>query len=227
MGMPAGDYVRLQVGGQVDNENWLIGIWLKLTGMSAVPTLAVMNQFAQDKLAGFNTLRWNATTGTKLVTYNATGCTLSRGLATFYRDGNAIGTGTGAITAVPGTAGVTHPFYSALCISTVTNFGARSQRGRMYVPATGVTLTAATGQTTLVTITAITDCIKAWLADLTGTDSSLPGTPTKTPVVVSAHAATAGQANTITGVKADTKLDTQHGRTRRTTATATYTASVP
>jgi hypothetical protein len=121
-----------------------------------------------------------------------------------------------------GTSAVPVPFYVSMCASLLTNQPGRSGRGRMYLPLTGSGFNAGTGQMTL-TLGTMASNVALFLTGLGPDDNTFPGDPTSEADVVSI---THGLSNKITTVRIDSIPDTQHGRTRRVTATATGSASV-
>lgn len=220
MALPMGDFVRTQVGGRMGGENWVVGLWLKQSGMDGVPTLEQMDRYAQEQYDAFIADFWNPGAGTPWCTRNATGVDVRNAQATFYRDGVALGSGnyTGAV--VAGTQTVAHPFYTAICTTTRTATAGRSGRGRIYFPYTGVSVDAGTGQVTSTVVDNLVDLAKTWLEGRFTDSTELPGDPSSTPVVVSS---THGLSSTVTSISIDSRPDTQHGRVNR--VSPAYTAS--
>lgn len=194
-------------------ENWLIGIWLSMSGLSGNPNQTQLDAAAGQVFATGLTNLWNPSTGVKLATYNTSASDLSKASINVYRGGSFAGTGLGVFTPTTGltSSGLTSGL-AALCVSTHTAQAGRSGRGRMYLPMSAKT-TQINLQYANADLTGILATVKSWLGVLgTGVGASLPGTPTCTPVVVSLKHST---FSAITSLSADSLPDTQHGRNRR------------
>jgi hypothetical protein len=221
MAKPNGDYVKYVIGGACGSDTWSIGLWQKLTGMSSTPTPAQMNAAALFRLNGFKTLVWTPAS-VPLAGLNATGVNLATAKAYLYRNGVLSAQGTASITASAGTSTRFMPFYTALCVSLLTNTPGRSGRGRVYLPYTGATINGTTGQSSD-TLTTIANNFASMATGYGPDDNGFPGDPTSELEVVSSTHATSAK---VVSVRIDSIPDTQHGRTRKVVATSTATASV-
>lgn len=217
----SGDVVKYVIGGACGSDTWSVGFYQQLTGLSGVPTPTQMNAAALFRLNGFNTIVWNPASNALKVP-NASGVLLSTCRSYLYQGGVLTAQGAGAISSVAGTAGSPTPFYVALCCSLLTNTPGRSGRGRVYLPLTGSGFSGTTGQ--------ITNAFAPWVANLATMlsgfgpdDTQFPGDPASHAVILSNKTAA---VHPITSVRADSIPDTQHGRTRRITATSTASSAV-
>lgn len=218
---PAGDYVKYVIGGTIASDTWSIGICQSLTGLSGVPTPSQMNAAALVRLNGFNTAVWSlATSGLKLL--NGAGVSLVNCKSYLYRGGVLSAQGTAAITPVPGTGSPGLPFYTAMCVSLLTDRPGRSGRGRLYLPATAAAVSATTGQFTT-NLSGLATAVAGVLTAYGPDDNGYPGDPASVAAVVSN---THGLLTEIQSIRIDTLPDTQHGRTRHDTATSVYSATV-
>lgn len=223
MALPSGDLIRNQVGGTCAGENWLIGVWTTVQGMSAVPNQSEMDARAESVLTVFDSNVWSAPANS-LLSLNATGVKLTKSICSFYRDGVSLGSGIHTITPIPGTASSATPFYVAQVVTLKTATAGRRGRGRMYPPVTnGALLTAAGGQWDSGSPGALCANFGRFLGQLAVDDTGLPGDPSFTPVVVSIMGSA---AHPITLLASDTIPDTQHGRTRRITAASTGSSPI-
>lgn len=223
MPLPMGDFVRAQFGGTLGGENWECGLWFHLVGMTDAPDQSAMDSFAADVLSGANLQIWDKD-GEGILASNATGVDLSTSRASFYRDGASLGSGTASMTPSPGTnSTAAHPFYCALCVTTLTATAGRRGRGRMYLPLTGGAVSQTSGQVSSGVAQAFGDAVGNFLFFFNGDDSDLPGSPTTVPVVVSQ---VEGAFAVITSLRTDTKPDTQHGRTNRVAAAAVTNSAI-
>jgi hypothetical protein len=222
MPFPSGDIIKYVMGGAVGSDDWSVGIWQTVSGLSSNPTTTQMNADVLATLTSFNTGLWSAATaGQKTV--NASGTLLSTGKSYLYRAGSLTRQGTASITAVAGTSATILPFFTAMCCSLLTDTAGRSGRGRIYLPLTAGALLASTGQMNIGSLTSYATNVAAWLTGLNVTNTNFPGTPTMQCVVFSK---TLGQTFPITTVRIDSIPDTQHGRTRKDIATSVGTHSV-
>lgn len=223
MALPTSDIMRVQVGGAIPSDTWSIGFWFEFTGLATTPTPAQMNSAANGFLSGFNTLFWNvATNPWKLKASTATNLSTSK--AYLYRSGALVASGAASMAAVAGTGGSPMPNYVARCVTLLTNQPGRSRRGRVYLPANGDTVTAATGLNT--TISAQLTNLASLFSTSSGAQSTgyfFGGSEVASFVVVSA---THGYTTHITSLRADNKPDTQHGRENKLVPTITDSVTI-
>jgi hypothetical protein len=212
MPMPVGDYVKISVGGSIATEQWSINVWAKYSG-GVQPTPAQLNAWALQVLNGFKLHVWSAVTG-PLAVFNSTGCNVASAKAYFYRNGSLLVAGTAGITPVAGNASSTiQPAYVSLVCTLLTLFPGRSKRGRVYLPATGVGLTAATFQVTSV-VSQDGLAVNMWNWFVTANDFA-PGWDVPGSVVVGVMSLKTSTFTPLSGVRIDSLPDTQHGRSRR------------
>lgn len=225
MPFPTGDLYRVNVGGAIAGENWSIDQWFTLTGLTGLPTQAQLDASAVGSANAFNSQAWAPTVSTGISTFNSTSTALSRATGSLYRAGSFAGSGNGLATSpASGTkASGLHPGYCAIVITTRTATAGRSGRGRVYVPA-GANVLASNLQWASADLVSLLAFYKAYLTTMALANTNLPGNPTSTPVVVSQRHAL---ASPILSLKADSIPDTQHGRTRRVTATFAPTLNFP
>lgn len=218
---PVGDYIKYVVGGAVASDSWTVSHSQQLGGLTGIPTPTVMNALASTVLGAFNTTYWNPSTNKGASLCN-TGTNLATLKAYLYRNGVLSAQGAAAIAPVAGTSGTALPNYVAMCVSLLSNMPGKSGRGRMYLPATGAAIAAATGQYSS-TLTAILTNLASYLDGINAVLSPLPGSPSGACAVVSN---THGLMNPVTSIRTDSLPDTQHGRTRKDIATAVYSATL-
>lgn len=221
MALPLGHWIRLQVGGAMVNDTWSTGIWF--SGLAeATPTAAQISQWALNALTDFNTLVWSPATNS-LKSANASYCTLATARAFFYIDNNIQQSGTAAITAVPGTGSSPHPPYAALVATTLTGLAGRRNRGRMYLPVTGLAVSSSTGQQNG-SPAAFANNLAAWINDR-GTWATGPGWPVNavSPVVMTQ---TGSAPQVITALRMDSRFDTQRNRENKLVPAVTSSAAV-
>jgi hypothetical protein len=218
----SGDVVKYVVGGAIGSDQWSIGAYQRLNGLSSNPTPTQMNTAALARLNGFNTIVWSAATA-GLKSVNATGVALSIIKSYLYRGGVLTAQGNAAITAVPGTGSANLPFFTALCCSLLTNTPGRSGRGRLYLPFTAGALTATGGQTNIGSLSQYAGNVASWLSGLGGNDNLYPGDPTSAAVVLSN---TKSAVYDVVTTRIDSIPDTQHGRTRKDVAASVGTGTL-
>ena len=217
----SGDVVKYVIGGACASDTWSTGVWQDLAGLTGTPTPSQMNAAAASRLSGFNSLVWGLVTqGLKAV--NASGITLATCKSYLYRNGVLTAQGAASITPSAGSATPGSPFYTALCVSTLTNTPGRSGRGRMYLPITAYGISPTTGQYTNSAAGLITS-MASWLTGFGPDDNLFPGDPASHAVVLSQLK---GQVHPITSIRADSLPDTQHGRINKDLPTSFYTGSV-
>jgi len=219
MAIPSGDILRIVVGGPIGGDTWSTGQWRVLTGMTGLPTPTQMNAAATAWLATFKSLVWDPATGGWRGQNNA-GTALSTCRVYLYQGGLLAAQGAAAITPDTGLATPVLPAYVAGCVTLQTNTPGRSGRGRIYMPITGCTMVAATMQIQS-DFTPHLAALASWLNS--GVDTTMPGSPTGVPVVLSR---TKTQTHQITALRMDTIPDTQHGRENKFVASAVRTGVV-
>jgi hypothetical protein len=217
----SGDVVKYVVGGACGSDNWSIGVYQQLTGLSSVPTPTQMNAAAAWQLGGFNTIIWGGTNN-YLKAVNGSGVTLTTCKAYLYQNGVLTAQGVGSQTSSAGTGTAGQPFYTALCCSLLTAAPGRSGRGRIYLPYTGAAMVVTNGQLASSQQNLVT-AVASWLTGMGGNTTLYPGTPTCSIVVLSQKT---GLVHNVTTVRADSQPDTQHGRTRKQVASSTWSATV-
>jgi hypothetical protein len=219
--MPPGDLVKYVIGGSVPGDTWSIGFWQQLTGLTSNPTQAQMDAAALFRLNGFDSVAWSAA-GVTVKGVAHSGTFLSFCKAALYRNGVLTQNGSGTKTPVAGTGGGLHPNYVALVVTLRTASAGRSHRGRVYLPATGVPISASTGRINT-NAQPYADGIAAFLTGLGPDDVGFPGDPASHAVVVSR---TTAVASNITSVSIDDKPDTQRGRENKLLGGSVWSHSV-
>ena len=221
-GFPSGDFCKYVVGGAVASDDWSVGVWVNVSGLTALPSVAQMNGNASALLTAFNNDIWSAATaGQKTV--NASGCSLSTIKTYLYRDGVLVRQGTASITAVAGTSATVLPFFTAMCCSLLTETAGRSGRGRIYLPMTAGALLATTGQMNVGSLSSYAGNVATWLSALSTDEGTWPGDPAmRVCVLFKTHS----DFHFVTSTRIDSLVDTQHGRTRKDLATSVGTGTV-
>lgn len=224
MAMPSGDILALRLGGAVPSDSWSIGFWFVITGLTTTPSPSAMNSAALGALNGFNNLFWNAATNPWKAEVSS-GTTLASSTCYLYRGGTLTASGTGAITAVPGTGSGANPQYTARCVTLQTNSPGRSRRGRVYLPETATSVNATSGL--WLSRSAALANLASFFSTSAGTQSAGyffgTGETADFVVVSTTHTYT----TSITGLRMDNKPDTQHGRESKLVATVFDTATIP
>jgi hypothetical protein len=224
MALPTGDLLRIQVGGAVPSDTWSISMWFLMTGLGTTPTPSQMNTAASGMLGGLNTVWWNVA-GNPWKGFCSTGTTLANSKSYLYRGGLLVASGAATITPVAGGSGTALPNYVARCVTTLTAQPGRSRRGRMYLPCTGGTITAATGL--FASVSASLTNLASQFNHSSGAQSTgffFGGSELATYSVVSS---THGFTTPITSLRCDNIPDTQHGRENKLLATVTDSATIP
>jgi hypothetical protein len=180
-----------------------------------------MNTGASGCLADFNLSLWGSGTN-DLKSQNSTGVSLQTAKLYFYRAGTLQAAGTSTMTASPGTGTATQPVYTARCVSLLTNVPGRSRRGRIYLPYTGISPSAATGLWT--SNAGLLGNVRSMINTLTTSALHLPGTSGCNLGVLSR---TQGVITFVTSLRMDNKPDTQRGRERKITPSTFDTVSIP
>lgn len=220
---PAGIHIQIRLSGGMGPDRWSTGYWLRFDSSITIPTPVQANAYALNVLTDFNTRVWNAaTTGLKI--QNVPDTTLDTCQANVYNGSTFAVQGIGTQTPVPGTGTNAHPGYTALCVTLQSAFPGRSNRGRMYLPATSIGIL---GSTLQLSSTTIQDGIVTNLAAHLASSALSPswGSPASfTPVVLSKLLGTTAD---VINLRMDSIPDTQHGRTRALVAAHTSTHTVP
>lgn len=135
--------IRLVFHGKIEGiQNWSTGVSVLASVAPAEADLAALAANAAS--AGVSW--WNGTGGTGGVSGLNTPDTSFLGVTAYYYPANvnaALVVAEGPVTVHPGTVNNNSlPTQTALVVSTLTGFAGRSNRGRMYLPMTGIDLTA-------------------------------------------------------------------------------------
>lgn len=220
VGLPAGDFLNVRLGGAVASDTWSVGWWFQMTGLGAVPSPSAMNTAAAGPLGGFNNTVWNVA-GTPLKVRESTATTLSNSSLYLYRDGVLVASGKASISAVAGTGSTGGFNYVARVVTLLTSQPGRSKRGRIYLPWTGQDVAAATGLWTAEAT--ILSNLAGHLNAEQGAGYFFGGSETADLVVVSSRHA---YATSVTQLRMDNKPDTQRGRLNKLVPSVYDTASI-
>lgn len=188
------------------NEIWTTGFWMVNTGITSNAEAAAL------ALVIAGTLNASDSSGAMRITIDHTfalGASWQRVNVYHYATGGNIATYAGEYdlpSPVVNTSSPTAPNQVSLVLSLRTNFSGRQNRGRMYLPATGITY-ASGGQISPSLAQTLTD---GWATAFTDINASDAGKI----VVVSAAGSAAHQVSLL---KMDTKLDIQRRRSNRQT----------
>ena len=216
MPFPPGKHAHITLGGSIGTETWSIGHWKEDQG-SGIPTPTQLNTYAAAVLAAFNTQFWNAAT-LPFKNYASADTSLINCSVHYYSGGVLIGLGTATITPVAGAgASDPHPAYVAWVITTLSDFPGRSKRGRLYLPATAVSISGSTSQVGLATTDQDTQLahFKAYLQDST---TNVPAWDPGVGMVNEILSQHLGSVVEMTSLRMDSLPDTQHGRSRKLVA---------
>jgi hypothetical protein len=205
MPVPIGtDTAKITYGGTtgVAGQGWSSGFWVNF-GLAVPPTQAQWDAYSiliaaiVDSRMGTLASRWDATTNySRFRTDYYAGGSLRPTLVSAPPPGGATGSGSRTL-----------PGFCALVASLRTGNPMRHGRGRMYLPATGITLTG-DGETDGTTCT-------AYSTNMANMFTSVNAVPapwiTFGLVVVASHVT--GFVYPVTNVVVDSKIDVQHRRT--------------
>lgn len=206
MGLPAGQLVRVVIGGPVSSQdNWSIGLWA--TPSPGTLSQADLDGIAANALSSFNTAVWTATTN-PWKRQCAAGTKLQSSKVYHYGNGILVGQSQASIAAVAGTGSAPHPSYTAAVMSLHTNVFGRRARGRSYLPFTGGSIDASTGLMTVLQQDATN--FAAWLT-AGGTGGWSASSSVSLPTVVVSQVGS-GAANLVSSVSLNDVPDTQRGR---------------
>lgn len=208
------DFVRVSLGGDMPSgEKWSINPIYR----PAVP-LALSNDEATAMATAIATTTWLSS----LTGLNVTGVNFrtvrveARNLA---GDLESVGEAAKA-TPVAGSSATPHPFQTALCLSLLTGAAGASGKGRLYFPATGVPMAAATLR---VTSTAQSDFLagmNTWLASVRTQVRSVGGWST---AVLGVWSRTQASSRVVLSIRAGDIVDTQ--RRRRDAVSESYSSA--
>jgi hypothetical protein len=208
------DLLRISLFGQMPSgEEWSINPVYGLGGDFGTPVSPANAALLADSIAnstppaGVRAL-WSTSTnfvGARVEARDLDGTLETQGEA--VRSTASVGTGTAAL-----------PFQTAMCISLRSQVGGASGRGRLYVPATGVTLTTASLRPSDAVVLAAATDMAGWLLSIEQfIDVRLPGANSLTIWSRKLQA-----ANKVVSIQAGNVLDVQ--RRRRDTLIETYQA---
>lgn len=202
-------------GGDTWSVGLNIGVGLPAANGGATPT--EMNTVASDLLGFFNTF-W-----TTYKTWCRSGTSLSSCKTYLYGTGGLLTSqGTATQAAVVGTGTVPHPSYVATVVTLQTDTPGRRGRGRIYLPATGRSCDASTGQSDTSPSAfgaALKIALNAMAKNYTLSGTTYLGVP-----VVWSEAAS--DYHPIVAIRSDTILETQRGRQDQSVATTVYSVAL-
>lgn len=201
MAIPAGVVKVVLSGTMPGGEIWESGFWMSDTGVTSEAEANALALVIEGTLTASDNsgavritagLLWTAqTTFTTVTTYVYTGGSAAAFVGEFTRP-----------TPLPGTSGnAPHPNQVALVLSLRTGASGRSQRGRMYLPASGAS-TEATAQLQRADLVSL---VNAWATAFSDINSSSAG-----KVVVVSRVR--GAYRQITQLICDSRLDIQRRR---------------
>ena len=213
MPLPAGDLLLARVGGSLPSDKWSVGLWFDLAGLGADPTPAQMNAACLAWLTNFANVFWTPASN-PWKSQASVGVSLATGTLYLYRSAALTASGTATISTSSGTGSNPLPSYVARVCTLLTNNPGRSKRGRIYLPANGVSPNSGTGLWSSVQpqVTNLGTAIQN--AEVTG--FWFGGSEQAACDVVSK---THGIKTRVTSLRMDNKPDTQRGRENKLTAT--------
>lgn len=198
MTQPSNNYFRaVLIGSLPGGEVWNCSLWYNnLNGYTDE------NAVAEGVRSTFVSLFWSQSTN-PWASRVSNACTFDR-VQTFHYDGpNLIAEGASTGASTPGTGGTApSPNYSAAVFTLLTGEFGRSKRGRIYLPYT-TSVSNTNGQ--LVVVLGHAQNLATFLRQSTFTGATGPVVPS----VFSRHL---NILTPISGVRLDTKPDTQRGR---------------
>lgn len=213
------DYLKINIYGTVaGGDVWNTGLYVRTTlsagswGLDNLNTLSgsidtlLATWWTTWKAVNSSSISW---TGHKLYAYPQSG-----GSAYLSVDKPTA-------TPVAGTGGNAMPLFTSLCSSLRSNTAGRHGRGRMYVPATGLALTA--GQVAAVSLNTYNGATKTLIDALNAADWSAYNVTNKRVTIVSHSSATFYD---VARILLDSKPDVQHRRDNRIPANATDSKTV-
>jgi hypothetical protein len=215
MPLPSGVVIKVVWAGPVtQSDDWSFGVWYTASG---VPSQSDLDTQTSDGLASMENTFWNASSNPWKGKVTDV-CKLTDSKSYVYNGGTLVAQSAATISGVAGTGVQNNPPYVAAVMSLHTSGFGRRRRGRIYLPANGISCDSATGlMGTLVQdhVDHMRTVIAAW------GDTGAPFAAT--PVVVSQ---TGGFSTPITSISLDNKPDTQRGRQNRDTASQNLTATL-
>jgi hypothetical protein len=203
-GLPLGWIHRVEFGGALGAETWESGFW-----------------FASDAV-GFFSPAQHETALTAIDTeiagiwtdflkgWNASGLSLTFSRLRTYNNGAPEAVSQHALTVAAASGTAPQPGFTAQCISLYTDVPSRRTRGRAYLPRTGNAPSASTFQ--WASIATALGQLKTHLHNMSTALDGLPSTSGSRLAVVSRQG---GDPVNVTRLRADSKPDTQHGRTSK------------
>lgn len=204
MTAPSGGYVRLTAGGDIaTTQSWSTGFTV------SVPGSATSQSDLQTLLGAFRAaweIGWATATTTKIASINAADTRLYRYRAYLYAPsgGPAILQASEDRTALLGTqTGSSVPTQTSIVATLLSGLPGRSYRGRMYLPATAITL-GATHQTTQTVVNGLATTVAGII---TAVNAATTGTPFGEVVVAGLQ----GRIP-ISSVRVDSEPDIQRRR---------------
>lgn len=207
MALPLGFWIRFSIQGSMASDTWSINPWFSLgSSIGHTPSATELDTLASGAITDFDAKVWsNATNGLKLS--NAPYCSLTGIKASFYHDNVLTQSATHGITPVAGTGSSIHPPYVALVATLLTSTAGRTNRGRMYMPATALGVSGTTGQQSG-NPSAFTTNLASWFNNRAAWGWGT-WVLSMDPIVMTQRG---GAPSRITTVRMDTKFDTQRGR---------------
>lgn len=209
--------IKVSINGRAaGGEEWSTGFWCVYVDTDT-PTSSQLNTFAGDVLDAFGGV-W----AVELASQTSGAIVPESCRVHFYPAGSLVSTVTGEDTGTiaAGTSTVTHPYQVGLVCSLRTALATRRGRGRMYLPLTGIPLSAGTGQYNGDEIPTIADAMQAFFNAVN--NLTVGGSPVG--VVVASHAD--GLVQPVTHIIIDSIPDVQRRRANQLAASTTATRSV-
>jgi len=219
--VPNSPLYRISIGGAIANDTWSINLWGDGAGTSSTPSVGNMSDFAIEVFTDFDTAVWSAGTA-PLKQANATSVNLSFCNVEYYFGGVIAQSSPNTFTPIVGTGTSNHPGYTCLVATLLTGLAGRSRRGRVYLPATALGVSATTLQQNGSPIS-YAQHMALWLSTFNSLPGNLPGDPAVPAVVVSR---TTSAFNPVTSVRMDSIFDVQRGRQNKFIAATTVSANV-
>lgn len=200
------NYVRVSVGGAMyGSDVWTINpIFMADRGL--VPDDPTPTEMTAA-IAAINTI--TPVSGLLITMAAATTFSTTRLEARGLQTGLRIVSEGARTPAVPGTGTSPHPAQSAVVCSLRTNRPGGSGRGRLYWPATGISLTGATGRVSTTTRAAFLAGMRTYL---TAVEGALASTLAGEAFSLAVYSPTLGILTPVTSLQAGDVVDTQRRR---------------
>lgn len=221
MALPLGIWLRMTIFGTMVNDTWSINPWFSLGSVvNHNPSAAELDTLASGAISDFDSKVWSAASnplkGSNAPYVALTGCKLA-----FYHDNVLYQSANHGITPVVGTSATIHPPYVAQVATLLTATAGRTNRGRLYLPATGLGVSSTTGQQSG-SPTAFINNLASWLNNRSawGIGTWINAID---PIVMTQRG---GAPQRVTTLRSDTKFDTQRGREDKLVPTNSGTATV-